>query len=79
MQVSNMSNQYIFESPSSSRVQVGRLDTTVSKEQDTTTKQTEEKATNESKTFADSKEFQETQTKEVQQIENSNSHLDLYA
>ena len=71
MQVSNMSNQYLFDSPSSSRVQVGRLDTTANKEQETTTEQTEEKATNESKTFADSKE--------VQPIENSNGRLDLYA
>ena len=80
MQVSSMTNQYIFQSPSSSKVQIGRLDTTTSSEQNTTKTTEEEKnTTNESKTFADSKSFQETQTKEVQPIEDANQLLDIYA
>lgn len=81
MQVSGMSKQYVFQSPYSNQVQIGRLDTTSSSEQSTTntTEQAQTNTTNEQKTFVDSKAFQETQTKEVPQIENSDNLLNLYA
>jgi len=73
MQVSNMSNQYIFDSPSPSRVQIGRLDTTTSSEQKTTTDQSEVNKEKKSETF------QELNTKEVQEVKNPNFKLDIYA
>lgn len=81
MQISNMSRQYVFQSPYSSQVQIGRLDTTTSSEQSTTntTEQAQTNTTNESKNFTDSKAFQETQTKEVPAVENSNNLLNIYA
>jgi hypothetical protein len=81
MQVSGMSKQYVFQSPYSNQVQIGRLDTTSSSEQSTTntTEQSQANTTNESKTFADSKAFQETLTKEVPKIENSDNLLNIYA
>jgi len=66
--------QYTFQSPSSSQVQVGRLDPSSVKEQKT---QSAPSNTNETQNAAQS--FAQTQVKDVTPTVNSQQLLDVYA
>jgi len=62
--------QYTFQSPSSSPVQTGKLDTSVKQEQS---------APNTNKTQEKAQSFATTQVKEVTPSVNTNNLLDIYA
>jgi len=69
--------RYIFKSPFSSQIQVGRLDTSVSSSESNGQSGSELiSTTNESLNNAQS--FKATQTQEVQPTVSSDSHLDIY-
>ena len=67
-------NQYLFQSPSSSQVQIGRRDTSV-KQEDTSSK---DLGTTPNQTVADAKAFVATQTSEVKPSVDSHK-IDIYA
>lgn len=67
--------QYTYQSPSTSSIQVGRLDPSSVKDNSTNTTAQPPKSTNEALTRA--QDFQATQTKEVTPTVNTNS-IDLY-
>lgn len=67
--------QYTYESPSTSAVQVGKLDPSSLKENSTNTRSEPPKSTNETLTKA--QDFQASQTKEVTPTVSENS-IDLY-
>jgi len=66
--------QYIFQSPSSSPVQVGKLDTSAQQEQ-----ATESMIKNSNTTAKKAESFTATQIKSVTPTVNSNKSLDVYA
>ena len=67
--------QYTYQSPSTSAVQVGKLDPSSVKENATSTTSEPPKSTNE--TLAKTQSFQASQTKEVTPTVSENS-IDLY-
>ena len=70
-------NSYLFQSPYSSSVQVGRLDSSVKKE-DTSQSNSSELPNATNQTLQDAKSFQATQTSEVKPSIDSTHLLDVY-
>jgi len=66
-------NQYTFQSPSSSQVQIGRPDTSVSQEKKNST------VPNTNETQVKAQSFAANQTQEVKPTVNTNKLLDVYA
>jgi hypothetical protein len=67
---------YIFQSPYSSQVQIGRPDPSAKQDSQGSDTQTLE---NTNQTLQEAKSFQATQTQDVSPSVTTNQHLDLYA
>jgi len=70
--------QYLFQSPYSSQVQIGRLDPSVEQNQKAQ-EQTQSLVSNTNQTAKEAQQFSATQTKEVTPSVASKDSLDLYA
>jgi hypothetical protein len=70
--------QYLFQSPYSSQVQIGRLDPSVEQNQKTQ-EQTQSLVNNTNQTAKEAQQFNSAQTKEVTPAVASKDSLDLYA
>lgn len=70
--------QYLFQSPYSSQVQIGRPDPSVEQNQ-RTQEQTQSLVSNTNQTAKEAQQFNSTQTKEVTPSVASKDSLDLYA
>ena len=72
--------QYTFQSPYSSPVQVGRLDaSSVKEEESTSTSTSQQSAPVVNETLSSAQSFEATQTSEVKPTVESNQLLDVYA
>ena len=70
--------RYLFQSPSSSQVQIGRPDPSVKKE-DTNTQTASSAPSFQNETVTKAKEFQATQVSEVKPTLQNDRLLDIYA
>jgi len=70
---------YIFQSPYSSQVQVGRPDPSVKKEDSSSSNSAQQSTTVVNETLSEAKSFESTQVSEVKPVVESDKLLDVYA
>ena len=70
---------YIFQSPYSSQVQVGRPDPSVKKEDSSSSSSAQQGTTVVNETLSKAKSFESTQVSEVKPVVKSENLLDVYA
>jgi len=70
---------YIFQSPYSSQVQVGRPDPSVKKEDSPSSSSAQQSASVVNETLSKAKSFESTQVSEVKPVVKSENLLDVYA
>ena len=70
---------YIFQSPYSSQVQVGRPDPSVKKEDSSSSSSAQQSTTVVNEIVSEAKSFESTQVSEVKPVVESDKLLDVYA